>query len=121
MPLQHMFRRAWSKALWNQGAAGAQAAEDANRGGRTLNIETVDEAAGSQFFWAYGYVLNKVGHALLGLSHWAEGCPCHSGAPALRQPNDYQRGRAMQQMCGQSSCPLAGKRAPECAGGALLS
>ena len=60
-----------------------------------------------------------VGSVLQSIAGCSEGCPCHDGDPQFRGATYWKRRVARQKLLGNTSCPMATRRAPECASGAL--
>ena len=111
LPLEQEFRACWDlKKLLLR----SRMREDGG-GGKQINVNLVSEAARSSYFWAYANALDRIGECLSSLAHWAEGCPCHSGLPVPRGPARHHS----RQVARPPACPLASRRAPECASGAL--
>lgn len=86
--------------------------------GRSICWVTVNEAIGSHMFWAYLRMVDIIGEVLQAISAWAELCPCHGESPQLKGPQRHSVS-GLRRHIGGPACPLASRRAPECAGGAL--
>lgn len=84
----------------------------------STDMQAVDEGIQSPMFWAYIAMLRKVGGALTSIMNWAEQCPCHESDPDL-QGADRHKVDGLRRRLSMSQCPLAGRRAPEAAAGAL--
>ena len=72
------------------------------------------ECVRSHRFWCYTNMLVRLSRVIDRLENWCEACPCHYKSPPDSLPlssNAIFRTR--------SACPLAGRRAPELAAGAL--
>ena len=63
-------------------------------------------------------MIDHVGETLGTIVGWSEGCLCHSEVPALQGPDRHSFG-GLAARTGTSLCPLATRRAPECAAGGL--
>ena len=88
-------------------------AEDADH---SVRVDIADTSIRSNHFWAYAEMVKFLGDGLLKISGWAEGCPCHTP----NAPTRHQRGASLRQRAGVDACPMAGRRAPECATGDLI-
>ena len=85
----------------------------------SVQIDVADEAIRSDTFWAYLFMLSLVGEFLSRVASWAESCPCHDAEPGLRGATYHERCKAKLKALGARICPMSGRRAPECAAGAL--
>ena len=64
-------------------------------------------------------MLSLVGEFLSRLASWAESYLCHDAEPGLRGATYHQRCKANLKALGARICPTSGRRAPECAAGAI--
>ena len=102
---------------WNSGRVigqppPAQAQEEEKR--MHASAQTMTDAVHSAFFWQYMAMILRLARVVEHLEAWFEGCACHHRQPDASVPlesNVVWRSRL--------SCPLAGRRAPELAAGAL--
>lgn len=107
-------RSAWSKRKYLFGVDAAPAERE--DGG--INIQQISDAVESKFFWAYLSMICRGGDVLRHLAGWSEGCPCHP----LPERTDAARGQSRNDLMtdiGMHSCPMATRRAAECACGAV--
>ena len=79
--------------------AAAEEGDQRNSQDEQQLFRQADAAFTSTFFWSYVKFILMVNGLVEDLSTWGEACPCH----------EWQR----------PACPLRGRRAPECAGGAF--
>ena len=128
-------RPAWSmdkytfKRRANEGdAAGAAAAAPGPIPNDTddhhMDIQVIDAAINSPFFWAYASMIDMIAETHELIMHWAEGCLCHGHMPtSLQGPARHDPRRRMaaerENAARRKRCPLCGMRAPELAAGAL--
>ncbi|CAK9065537.1 unnamed protein product [Durusdinium trenchii] len=82
--------------------------------GESSNLVVVDDAIGSDFFWAYITMLCKFAKLQTQLMSWAEGCPCHWEVM-------QSEGIPVELRRLWESCPMRGKRAAELASGKFHS
>ena len=117
LPLKASLRMFWSLANYQGGAGGDQA--QPRPGQHSIRLDLVDQAIGSDMFWAYAEALDYLGETLTSLVHWAESCPCHGEDAAIRGPTRHLRVGAFQRThsSAASLCPLRTMRAPEMAAG----
>lgn len=118
LPLQEPLRQAWSLSDFTFGQeSGAKQRDD---GEHCLRLEIADAAIRDDIWWAYAQMLAHVADALAGLAGWSEGCPCHDhGAEA--STTHHHRHQELFERTGHRSCPMATRRAPECAAGDMVS
>jgi hypothetical protein len=95
-----------------QGGRGVKDSEDG------VNFTVVDEGIRSPMFWAYLNMMEFVRQCLSAISDWSESCPCHGADPALHGKNKDKLSGLVHRI-GFSECPMAGRRAPEAAAGAI--
>ena len=74
---------------------------------KQMDTSIVESAVHSPFFWAYAFMISRLGATLQAVSNWSERCPCHDASQSLS-------------IYSGKPCPMAGRRAPEMAAGELL-
>ena len=79
----------------------------------------VEDACQSQQFWAYARMVHTVGRAIDHIMFWCEACPCHGHDKTLQGKLKHSK-KGLFARIGRHSCPLATRRAPECAAGDIL-
>ena len=92
--------------------------EDANS--KSLDLNIVDDACSSNLFWAYAHMVKRLGSIIEHMMAWAESCPCHGHDLSLQGLRKHTV-KGLHTRIGLHSCPLATRRAPECAAGHLLT
>ena len=115
--LQAPLRSAWSSARYRLGSAAPLHPRDDPE--HSIQIDVADEAIRSDEFWAYLFMLPLVGEFLSRLASWAESCRCHDAELGLRGATYHERCKAKLKALGARICPMSGRRAPECAAGAI--
>ncbi|CAE7909467.1 retm [Symbiodinium microadriaticum] len=79
-----------------------------------VKASRMTEVVASSCFWEYMAMLLRLARVLDHAEHWMEACPCHyrqiSGSSPLTSNTIFRT---------RYSCPMAGRRAPELASGAL--
>ena len=120
LPLRDALRAGWSLQNYKLGRGQHQDRED-DGAQHCISLDTVNEAITFTSFWAYASMIALVGSVLQSISGWSEGCPCHDWDPQLHAATYWRRRVARQWLLGKKACPMATRRAPECAAGALFS
>ena len=114
-PLEVSLRGAWSKQKFSLNGQNPDGKKS-----KSLDIELVDDACKSDLFWAYLDMTHELGQTIEHVMNWCESCPCH-GHDKLLQGQKKHGKTGLLSRIGLSTCPLAGRRAPECAAGKVLS
>jgi hypothetical protein len=106
--LEHPLRFCWSKARY-----GVVQRQDDESTVYSVDLEIVDHAITSPFFWASLKMLLGFSKLILRCFAWAEGCPCHSQYPRDNFIPKHVWSR-------WERCPLRGRRAPCLAAGNFM-
>lgn len=124
LTLGRYLREGWSilKYTFKDGnnAAGGDVRNDPTDEGR-LDIQVVDEAIKSWFFWAYALMIDMVAEMHEIIMNWGESCACHwKPVTRLQGPERHRPRRRMHEFAKKfkNRCPLSGMRAAELAAGA---
>ena len=118
LPLERSLRGAWCKAKFCLNGQPPREGRDGTAS-KSLNVDLVDEACQSQQFWAYARMVSELGETIEHVMHWCESCPCHGHDEELQGKAKHSKTGLFARI-GLCSCPLASRRAPECAAGAIL-
>ena len=117
-PILDILRRAWSLNKFKIKGSNTDPPSEKAEGGktsssssRTLSPEAIDAVLGSDLFEAYGHTLLLVSSTLEHISYWGESCPCDKLCSDEEAHHDHKPTRL--------TCPLASRRAPELAAGAI--
>ena len=102
---------------WN-GASGAPAHSDSGEAGGDAHsaedAELMTATVRDNTWWQYLRMLLHVSRVVEHMEHWMEACPCH-----YRKPDNAAPLSGNQAFRTRYACPMAGRRAPELAAGAL--
>lgn len=118
----------WSKAKFE---VGRNDQDEERNDDAVLDLDLVTAAVTSPSWFAYGQMILHLHEIANSISGWGSGCACHEWLRPHKQSSDSPWESALsavRQSLGLESgldglsfqCPLAGKRAPELASGALL-
>ena len=118
LPLEISLRGAWSKAKFCLNGQPPREGRDGSAG-KSLNVDLVDDACQSQQFWAYMFMVKQLGDTIEHVMNWCEACPCHGHDESLQGKAKHSK-KGLFARIGLHSCPMASRRAPECAAGAIL-
>jgi hypothetical protein len=113
--IQDILCQSWAKQAFCYGDADMNERREETE--HSVNLEVVNEALRSPLFWAYCVAMDTVGEIFERLAFWGESCACHWEDDRLHGASRWQRGKALMQDMGQSTCPMRTLRAPECAAG----
>ena len=119
MPLVSALRTYWNSATFTAGFSKQKAHKDKDTEFSPMSVSRVLD---DPMFGAYNHLVLSVGSIMRRMSSWLESCPCHS--KYVRDIGKWRRApvswRAVFPELGERpSCPVAGCRAPELAGGAV--
>jgi hypothetical protein len=120
LPLARPLRMAWSMQAYSMGRDDGREATDGDDE-KCANIGVADAAIKSLTFWGYSIMLDIIAWFFLECSSFAEDCPCHWVAPSADEFSRRDRKKLFREKTVLKSCPMSGRRAPELAGGMLLS
>jgi hypothetical protein len=120
LPLARPLRMAWSMQAYSMGRDDRREANDGDDE-KCANIGVADAAIKSLTFWGYSVMLDILAWFFLECSSFAEDCPCHWVPPSADGFSRRDRKKLFQERTRRRSCPMSGRRAPELAGGMLLS
>ena len=118
LPLEASLRGAWCKASFLLNGHQPREGRDGT-GGKGLSVDIVDDACHSQLFWAYVRMVSELGNIIEHIMFWCESCPCHGHDEALQGKAKHTK-KGLFARIGLHSCPMASRRAPECAAGQIL-
>ena len=88
-------------------------------GGTSFEPHEITDALRSSLFSQYAHMAHMIEQSTSKLARWAEGCVCHM--PLLPDLTEYQSRVLMQKHYNDTTCPMAGKLAPELVAGKLIA
>jgi len=103
--------------------AAGNAEADLPESDQRVDVQRVDAAIRSDYFWAYAWMIDTIAEMHELVMDWAESCACHwRPVVALRGPDRHRPRQRIADAVRRAKvrCPLSGMRAAELAAGALF-
>jgi hypothetical protein len=118
LPLKFALRKFWCSSSMTRGAKAQDRSDSTDS---CSNLDNVDKAVNSMFFWAYAEFLLMLCGFAEHLAAWSEGCACHPTKNTEADGLSYFRRQTLirKQTGLKHPCPMMGRRAPELANGML--